>query len=191
MGTNFGSTIPVIGLNIGFVGQISRTGGNPVIAARQANVSNLINISFGDPVVLIADSTGGTLRNVADFIGQGGTFTADKFAGIAVREVKTQLGYPYSVNSAPPIGYYAAGDMCEALEEGSITVQVNVGTPTSGSPVYVRVALNGGIPAGLVGDLEAAADGANTVVLTNVVFRTGVLDANNVAEITLLTRQAA
>ena len=39
MGTPFGSVIPVTGLNVGFPGQVSRTG-DLVIAARQAYSSN-------------------------------------------------------------------------------------------------------------------------------------------------------
>jgi hypothetical protein len=98
--------------------------------------------------------------------------------------------YPVNPDS-PQNGGYAPGTLCEAAERGSIPVVINVGTPQSQGQVYMRVALNGAIPAGVIGGLEAAADGANTVALPGVVFRTGVLDANNVAEITLKSRSAA
>ena len=39
--------------------------------------------------------------------------------------------------------------------------------PTAGGSVYIRVALNGAIPNGVVGGLEAVADGANTVLYPN------------------------
>jgi hypothetical protein len=65
-------------------------------------------------------------------------------------------------------------------------VIVNVGTPTAGSPVYVRISANGGNT--IVGGFEAAADGAHTVLLTNAKFFTGVIDSNNVAEISILSR---
>ena len=196
---SFGAVIPVTGLNIGFVGEVSRTADPPVIAARQASPSNLLNIMFGDPVVLLGDATGGLWQSVADFIigagtpsaPSGGAFTASLFAGVAVREVKTQLGYPITPGAAS-IGFYRPGEMTEALERGSMTVLFHVTTGAiSGGPVYVRILLNGAIPAGVIGGFESQADGSNTVLLTNVVFRTGVVDANNVAEITVLNRVAA
>jgi hypothetical protein len=195
----FGAVIPVTGLNIGFVGEVSRTADPPVIAAREASPANLLNILFGDPVVLLGDATGGLWQSVADFIigagtpaaPTGGAFTAALFAGIAVREVKTQLGYPITPGNAS-IGYYRPGEMTEALERGSICVKFNVATGAiAGGPVYIRILLNGAIPAGLIGGFESQADGANTVLLTNTVFRTGVVDGNGVAEITVLNRVAA
>jgi hypothetical protein len=268
MGQPFGAVIPVTGLNVGFVGQVSRTNAaEPSIAARQANAANTNNIAFGDAVVLIPDATGGTYVQIADWItNSSGLITPNPspvagsnplpFAGIAVREVKTQLGYPLPPGTAQ-VGYYAPGQMCEVLERGSICVKIPVGTPSSNGPVYLRIKVNAAIPAGLLGDLEAAADvvlsttmtaGAigtaitvaaytnlavgmlatgfgipagtyitnvntvtitlsqstnaivaagtpvvfsNTLMLPNVVFGTGVLDANGVAEVTILSRSAS
>lgn len=252
MNNSFGAVIPVTGLNNGFLGQVSRTNsGEPCIVARLANAANINKISFGDSVVLLPDSAGGTYRQMADFVANGGAVafgtasthtntTLDTlsnaaglapgmfvfgagipagtyiisissagaatlsqattasatlvsiyvgvFAGIAGREVKTQLTYPITPGSSL-IGSYAPGEMTEVMVgRGSIIVAINAGTPISNGQVYMRVALNGAIPAGLVGDLEAAPDGVNTVALTGVVFKTGVLDANNLAEITFLNR---
>lgn len=252
--SSFGTFIPVIGLNNGYPGQVSRTGGgNPFIVAKLANVNNANNINFGDPVMILPDSAGGTLRQAADFFTNGGglaittniantsttatpttlaglypgmfvmgtgipvgtfivsisqsagTITLSKaatatnstaaltyatFGGIAVREVKTQLGYPVPPGTSQ-IGYYAPGQMCEALVAGSIMAKINVGTPVQSGSVYLRAIVNGSIPAGLLGDLEAAPDGVNNILLPNVTFKTGTLDANNVAELTLLVRVAA
>ena len=157
--------------------------------ASASSVAGANNIPFGGTVILIPDSTGGTYQKVADFITLGGSFTTGaQFGGVAVREVKTNLaGYPYT----PGVGnvnYYAPGSMAEVILRGSVTVLITVGTPQAGNPVYIRIALNGAIPAGVVGDLEAAADGGNTVELTGVVFRTGVQDANGVTEITIQNR---
>lgn len=259
MGT-FGAVIPITGLNFGFVGQVSRTGGgDPFIVAKFANANNVNNISFGDTVMLLPDSTGGTYRQFADWqtnggglavttnisnasatatptslaglapgmfvfgtgIPQGtfitavnpiaGTITLSQnatatnasaalqyayFAGIAVREVKTQLTYPITPG-ASLVGVYQPGQMTEVLVRGSITAKVNVGAPVANGPVYLRAKTNGAIPAGLLGDLEASPDGANNILLSNVpaiadaYFKTGVLDANNVSEITLLSRISA
>ena len=192
---SFGSVIPVTGLNLGFPGQVSRTG-DMVIAARQVYSSAAHSISFGQAVVLLGDSLGGTYESAADYIAVPHTFTSALFAGIAIREVKTNvtsyLGMEQTGSNTPVVGYYAAGEMAEVLERGSITVQINAGIPVAGNNVYLRTALNGSIPAGVVGGLEAQTVGDGGLVsLSNVVFRTGVLDANNVAEITILNRVAA
>jgi hypothetical protein len=193
MSGSFGGTIPVTGLNLGFLGQVSRQG-ERVIASRPVLSTAAANINFGDPVVIVPTAGGGdSYQQVGDFIAGGGTFTAAKFAGVANREVKTNLAFQTlgNTNATPLIGSYAPNELAEALERGSIVVKCNVGTPASQGPVFVRILANGGIPAGVVGGFEAAADGANTVQLTNVVFRTGVLDGDNCTEITLLNRVAA
>lgn len=187
----FGQVVPVTGPLNGFPGKVTRLG-ERVIAARQVLSTTTNPIPFGTGVVIVPDSTGGTYQSIADFIAGSGTFTAGKFAGVAIAEVETTGPYTsYQQPSSPLTGSYLQGLMAEVLERGSIAVQINVGTPQSQGTVYVRTELNGGIPAGIVGDFEAAADGSNTVALVGVVFRTGVLDANNIAEITMLERQAA
>lgn len=191
---SFGTTIPVTGLNLGFLGQVTRLG-ERVITSRPVLSTAAANIAFGDSVVIVPTAGGGdTYQQVADFIAQGGTMTAALFAGIANREVKTNLAYvSLGNNGTGQIGSYAPNEMAEALERGSILVKLNVGTPASQGNVYLRIALNGGIPAGLVGGIEAAADGGNTINLgtVGVIFRTGIVDANGMVEITLKTRVAA
>jgi hypothetical protein len=163
--SSFGGTIPVVALNLGFLGNVSRLG-ERVIAARQVLSTSTNPVSFGDAVVIVPDSTGGTYQNVKDYIAGGGTFTAAKFAGIAVRNVKTQLVYSALSNvQTTLIGQYAQGNIAEALERGSVTVKINNGTPVSQNPVYIRTALDAAIPAGLVGGLEAVTD-ANPVATT-------------------------
>lgn len=252
--STFGAVIPVTGLNFGFVGQVSRTGGgDPFIVSKQANNANINNISFGDVVVAIPDSLGGTYRQFADYIANGGgtsvavtlatsttvtvtaaamaglapgqfifganipagtfivsvnqaagTITISKaatasgastifpanFAGIAVREVKTQLTYPITPG-ASLVGNYLPGQLTEVLVRGSITVKILNGTPIQGGSLYVRAILNGTFPNGIVGGLEAMADGVNNILIPNATFKTGVLDGNNITEVTLLTRVAA
>jgi hypothetical protein len=96
--------------------------------------------------VIIPDSTGGTLQSVADFIaaaaGNSGSVYA-QFAGVAVREVQTQLVYPYGQTPGiAQVGSYAPGSIAEHLERGSITVTIAEGLPVSQAPVYVRVFAN-------------------------------------------------
>jgi hypothetical protein len=173
-------------MNLGYPGSVSRSA-DTVIAARPVKSTDPLGPKFGDPLVINVDSTGGTLSSVADYITGGGSFTAAKFAGVAAREVKAVNTY----SPAPTFVGYLPGDIADAIERGSVSVKVNVGTPVSGGTVYVRVLANGSIPAGVVGGFEAAADSTNTIALTGVVFRTGAIDANGVSEITLVNRVAA
>lgn len=191
---SFGTTIPVTGLNLGSIGQVSRLGERVITSRPVFAGTGFTNISFGDTVVINTTTAPDSYQSVAGFIAAGGTFTAALFAGIANREVKTNLNFTsLGNNGAPQTAYYAPNEMGEALERGSIVVKINNGTPVSQNPLFVRIALNGAIPAGVVGGLEAVADGSNTVSLAaiGVIFRTGVLDANGCAEITLKTRVAA
>jgi len=195
---SFGSVIPVTGLNLGFPGNVSRLA-DDVIASRPV-LTTANAIPFGSAVVIISNNAGtfgggDSYESVADFIAGGGTMTAALFAGVAVRNVKTLLSYTSLGNNddVAQIGQFAPGELAEVLERGSITVVCNVGTPVSQGAVYLRIAANASIPAGVVGGFEAAADGANTIDLSTVgvVWRTGAKDANNVAEITLKTRVTA
>lgn len=160
-------------LNFGYPGNVSRSAG-AIIANRIVNLAGAVSINFGDPVILNADNT---------FSKFAATGTLAKFAGIAVREVKQATSY---ANNA--VGSYAPGDPCDVLEQGSATVLCSVGTPTAGGAVYIRTVLNGAIPLGVVGGYEAAADGANSILITNAKWTTGKIDANLVAEVTILGR---
>ena len=189
---SFGVSLPVIALNNGFLGAVSRIG-KLTITARQVLSTSAKGPNFGDPCVIVpgAANVADTIQSVADYITAGGTFTAAKFAGTAVREVKTNLSFVAMESLGTFVGGYAPGEIAELCEEGSVTVKINNGAPISQAPVYVRTVLNAAIPAGVVGGFEAVADGVNTIQLTGVVFRTGVLDSNGVAEITILNRVAA
>lgn len=113
------------------------------------------------------------------------TNTFAQFAGVAVREVKQSTSWQLIGQGQ---AQYNPGDPCDVLERGAVTVLCNVGTPTAGGAVYLRVATNAAIPSGVVGGFEAAADGNNTVQITNAMWKTGKIDANNVAELSLLVR---
>ena len=161
--TSFGQVIAVTGLNNGFVGTISRIG-ERVVAARelvqQTSGSTVYNLNFGDPAVMIQNSSGGYFASVLDFVTAATAnigLVASQFAGVAVREVQTQLTYP--AGQTPGIlqvGYYAPTSIAEVLERGSINVLLSVaGTAAvSGSQMYTRVVTNSAVTAGLIGDWE-------------------------------------
>lgn len=153
----------------GYAGTQSRTA-DAIIQNRIAKS----NISFGHAVVLTNDNKWG---NVV-----GGT-TAEQIAGIAVREVVQ--ANTFDPQSNPD---YMAETPCDVMVRGNCTVKCQRGTPKSGDAVYVRVKANATYQDAVVGGLEATADAANTVRVTNIEWTTGVMDANGMTEITIKTR---
>lgn len=202
----FGTVLPVTGLNNGYLGQVSRLG-ERVITARPVLIFPAVNptesIKFGDAVTIIPNATSGlgdTYQSISNFIADGGTVNAGNiakiFAGVANREIKTNVQYTslFSTSNVT-INSYTAGEMAEALERGSVTVLINAGTaPLSQGAVYLRVAANGALPTAVIGGFESSLDtvvAGSNIAIPNVVFRTGLVDVNGVAEITLLNRVAA
>jgi hypothetical protein len=184
------TVIPVTGINEGFVGNISSEGYS-LRVPRTVNPADTLNIAFGESLVL---NNNNTYSSVASFIAGSGTLTASTRLGIAVANTKTNGTFPLNGSNdvLTPGGFFTPGQVCDALVQGTIDVFCNVGTPTgAGGAVYVRVALNGAFPAGVVGGFEAVADGSNTVLLTNVVWKTGIAQpsATTVFQATILARQ--
>lgn len=153
----------------GYAGTQSRTA-DAIIQNRIAKS----NISFGHAVVLTND-------NKWDNVVEG--TTAAQIAGIAVREVVQ--ANTFDPQSNPD---YMAETPCDVMVRGNCTVKCQRGTPKSGDAVYVRVKANVIYQDAVVGGLEATADAANTVQVTNIEWTTGVMDANGMAEITIKTR---
>ena len=180
-------------LNLGYVGKVSRNADTLVSARAVKSIldgngaETLSAIPFGKAVVLNTDNT-------FSLFGQAGSgvsaATAALFAGIAVGEVKQMTTYG-NVSAA---GQYEPTQPCDVLERGSTTVKVvdyaNV-APTAGGKVYICSAVGNGTL--VVGDFYASVTptgiGSGTVLeLTNVRFTSGKVDANGVAEITIITR---
>lgn len=158
------SVIPVTGLVLGPIGSISQTD-FPLVSARQVNPTDTLNINFGDPFILNANNT---YSSVAQFILTNGVAalaalangTPDNPFGIAKDAVETNAYYPLNGGVNMPAGFYAPGMMVNGLTRGTISCGINNGTPAgANAPVYIRTVLNGAIPAGLVGQFEAAPDG--------------------------------
>jgi hypothetical protein len=136
--------------------------GDRVITARelvQQSATGTYNLNFGDPAVLIENNSGGYYASVADFINAAIAniaLLASQWAGMAVREVQTQLAYPAGQTPGTlQVGYYAPGTMSEVLERGSGTVLLTAGSPVAGSQVYTRVVQNlSNVPGTSIGDWE-------------------------------------
>ena len=133
-------------LNLGYPGTLSHSSDNIVVNRTSAG-----DIPFGAAVVLNPENT------VAAF---GAADTADNFLGIAVRIVKQQTSV-FEV-----MGSYHEYDAADICVRGSVIVTFNgAGIPTAGGPVYIRRLLNPAYPGSAVGDIEAAADGANNILI--------------------------
>lgn len=162
-GQNIGLTMPN-----GFPGSYTR---QPDMIVDSHPLGGTANVAFGTPLVY----SGG---KVAAFGADG---TAAAFVGVAAREIKSALSY-LNQNS----GEFAPGEAVPVFKRGCINVKCNAGTPALNGNVYVRIAANASIPAGVVGGFEAAADSTNTVQLTNCRWH-GAADGNGVAEIRILS----
>lgn len=178
-------------LNLGYAGKVSRNPGN-MIGARMVKsildgngLETQPNIKFGDAVVLNTDNTyskfGATGTGVS-------AATAANFAGIAVSEVLQMVTY----GNVSGYGEYQPTHACDVLQIGSATVVCNEGTPTAGGKVYIVTVKASADAESEVGQLIASATpagtGATAVELPNVRWTTGKLDANKIAEITILTK---
>lgn len=134
------------------------------------------NVAFGSAVVM------GTNGAAAPW---GESSTADKFLGVAVREVKSSLDY---MNQN--VGEYRPGEAISVMKRGCINVICQEGTPIPGGKVYVRVKINSAKPNAVIGGFEAAEDKDDTnsynVALANAQWK-GSTDANGVAEMRILT----
>lgn len=177
-----GTSIGTI-FNFGYAGTVSRL--PDVIIEEKPVRSTSGNINFGAGVVL--DTATNTFVDVGTI-----TPTAANFAGVAVAEVKQSISYPNGQNIAQG-GYYAASQPCDVMQRGIITVYVGAGTPvvgiiTGAGAVYLRYSANTGTyPASIVGTFDAVSDGGHNVLLTNCVWNTGLVDANGMAELKILS----
>lgn len=156
-------------LTAGFAGSYAR---QPDMIVNTRPAGGSAAIPFGAP--LKYDGTA--------VVQMGASDTADKFVGVAGREIKSSLTY---LEQSP--GQYNPGDPVSVFQRGSIQVYCQRGTPTLGGTVYVRITANGSYESAVVGGFEAEADSSNTVQLTNAQWG-GPADANGIAELVILTR---
>lgn len=91
---SFGQVIQPNGPDVGYAGKISRMGGRQVVA-KLVLPSTPSNLLFGAGAVEISNSIGGYWQPLADFLATpaNAALLMQKFAGVAVAEVKTQVAY--------------------------------------------------------------------------------------------------
>ncbi|WP_289051320.1 hypothetical protein [uncultured Acidaminococcus sp.] len=164
----------VIGITMdyGFPGQASRHG-DEVSRTRPVSQGP---IPFGAPVMQKKDGS------VTAWTAKG---TADDFAGIAMRKVKTA-----TVWTTQDGWDYQTGQPCDILQRGGICVKCAWGEPKVGGKVYIRTKVDtSASPAGsAIGDLGASDEAGNCIVLDGVKW-SSEKDARGVAELTMLTRK--
>lgn len=111
----------------------------------------------------------------------GSTTAAQVYGFVVCPQVTASAQYPNAgVDDfeAPDIGQPQG-----ILIKGYLNVKVNAGAAAAGGDVYVRVAA--GTSSKPIGGVEAAADGSNTVKLSNATF-VGGADEYGVAEIRIM-----
>jgi hypothetical protein len=183
------SVIAVKGLYLGFVGNVSNEGYS-LRKPRLVQAADPNAINFGETLVLNSNNS---YSSVKSFLAAAGTVTAALAMGIATSNVNINPAYNTQGSSEAntPGGSFVPGTICDALVQGTINVYCANGTPTAGGAVYIRIALNGAIPNGVIGGLEAVADGGNTVLLTNFKWSTGYLETDGSCQLTILARTIA
>jgi len=122
-----------------------------------------------------------TYSSFAQFLKTGaGAATSTSAIGLAASNVNINSSYNIAGSNdvLTPGGTYLPGSIMDGLVQGTINVSCDNGTPTAGGSVFVRSALNGAIPNGVVGGLEAVAD-PNPITTTT--FSTTAGSANATA----------
>lgn len=163
-------------MGAGFPGDVNRVHPFQVVPAVM-NDTNPVRL-YGDPVLY--NSADNTFRG---FI--AGDTAVTKIAGVAVRPYPVQqqsggMAAAFGTAAAPTSGVF------DVLEDGYIMVKCNdfaASPPSRGALVTVRVTANSGNK--VQGGFHAAADGVNTVTITNARWNSSA-DANGVAEMRVL-----
>lgn len=155
-------------LNNGFAGSYARQ--PDMIINTRPNKEASANIPFGHALMT---ASGGVALPTA-------SITAATFAGVAAREVKTQLSY-LAQNDA---GEYAPNAPVSVFQRGRINVECKTGTPALYGNVYVAIKASTGVE---IGDFTATEGTLNTdtIKLSNCQWG-GSKDANNIVELVIL-----
>ena len=135
------------------------------------------DIAFGTVLIRAAGGSGTAAVNTVNPNGAkpaDSTAATTNFVGIAVKQVKTQLGYYPAPNGA----VYADKEQMSMLVFGTVTMKCYYGTPTAGAAVYLRTVANSS-NGGVVGGLDATADGVDNFKLP-FCYWAGMPDENGV-----------
>lgn len=152
-------------MNFGWAGKITRDADMIIDSRIVSDASGSTAIAFGAPVFLNTDNT------VRNFLSTDST--AAMLAGVAVSGVRQ------SVNYVTQDAAYLPATQCDILTRGQVMVALPATyttTPTAGGAVYIDATTGGFTP------------DATSNIATGYKFTTGLVDANKMAEITILTK---
>lgn len=161
-------------MGAGFPGDVNRTHPFSVLPGLMDAVDPVA--AYGFPVVI--DPATNSYRGVV----AADRATLTKIDGILVRPFPTQQttgGMTSTLGAATP----PTSGVIDVLEDGFIIAKCNnfgVNPPTKGGAVYVWAAASAGNH--VLGGFEAAADGANTALVTNAYWN-GPTDSAGITEI--------
>jgi hypothetical protein len=188
------TVIPVSGLFLGFVGNISNEGYS-LRSARQVNPSDTLSVAFGETFVLNNNNTYSSFKQW--LLNGAGEVSSSPNPGPAIGIAASNVNINPAYNSFPgsedvltPGGVYVPSSIMDGLVQGTINVTCNNGTPTAGGLVYIRTALNSAVPAGVVGGLEAVVDpnpATPTITTTNASATATISSATGVTVGMLIT----
>lgn len=185
-----------LSMGLGYPGSYSRNG-DCIIEARQVLSTDSAGPNFGDAVVLVQDSAGGTFSAVAIAKANGHSAVMTQganycFAGVAVREVKTLTSFVVQPGASATLASYAPGQIADVLVRGTVVVEIqnpSAATIVAGGSVFLRLVAGTGT---VIGAFEPVADAGNTIQVTNAYFTTGITstdaNGNTLAEITIISR---
>lgn len=162
-------------MGAGFPGDITRAHPMSVVAGLNNSSVQAVR-AYGDAVLVnTADST---IRGV---VAGDGSVTAAKIYGVCVRPYPIQQQAQTNYNTAIGAAAVPAGAVVDTLRQGFIMVKLPAGAAvTKDGTVYVWCAASAST--NVQGQFVAAANGTNTLTVTNAKF-TGPADANGNAEI--------
>ena len=132
------------------------------------------NIQYGDPVLY--DPTANGVRRL-----KSDDSSASAIIGIAVRRV----GQPYANNVQGY--YYAPGDMVDVMTRGSIMVELEAHTGIAPRGAVYADPATGEISS-LANHTPEGGSQVSHLAIPNAIFATGKYDANEITEITILSR---
>jgi len=157
-------------MNFGWAGKITRDADMVIDSRIVSDASGETAINFGSAVFLNTDNT---VRNVAST-----DSNATMLAGIAVSGVRQ------SINYVTQEAAYQPATQCDILTRGQVMVAVPSNATASivaGGKVYL-------IPASGVFTPDASDGTSVDYIDTGYKFTTGLVDANYMAEITILSK---
>lgn len=172
------TVIPVKGLFLGFIGNISNEGYS-LRTARQVKSTDTLVPNFGETSVLNPDNTYSSVRQYLANLSPAGLYPT---IPLCLAASNVLINSTYNIvgtnNVLTPGGVYGAGSLMDGMVQGTMNVVCQNGTPTAGGSVWMRTALNAAIPSAVVGGLEAAVDPnplASTTISTTSASKTVTL----------------